>query len=505
MTSVPTDAAGAPPPAPTSVDEEYPYVIPSRDDSVVGAAAGLIGGPIGDHAGWRRRWWTPLRVVLAVVTIACCLAFVQKAPCRANAFTKDMYPKLCYTDIAPLYAGRGFDRGATPYVNPVPSERLEYPVLTGLFMQVAAVADRMIVPGNESTVAYQRLQRFFDINAFMLAACAIVGAWFVAATHRRRPYDALLIAPGIVLTAYINWDLLAVALGAGALWAWSRRSPIAAGALIGLGTAAKLYPAFLLFPLLLLCIRARRMREFGQVLGAGVLTWLAVNLPVMLKAFHGWAYFYTFNAHRPESWGSLWLALDDMHRPLPAGTLNAVVALCLVALFAGIAYVAFSAPRRPRLPQLAFLTVAAFLLVNKVYSPQYVLWLVFLFPLARPRWRDFVIWTSLEAAYFVAIWWHLEGIQRPDLAIPNWPHTLATLLRMGGELWVCALIVRDIYRPECDPVRLDGSDDPAGGVLDGAPDGGAHALDRPGQEAVDVSSAVRGAASSVTSSKVVVV
>jgi hypothetical protein len=30
--------------------------------------------------------------------------------------------------------------------------------------------------------------------------------------------------------------------------------------------------------------------------------------------------------------------------------------------------------------------------------------------------------------------------------------------------------VRDILRPQADLVRRDGDDDPAGGVLDGAPD-----------------------------------
>jgi uncharacterized membrane protein len=454
--------------AEASVDDQWPYVVPSRDDPVVRAASGLIGGPVGDHARWRRGWWTPLRVVLAVVALACCVGFAQKQPCRNDAFTHDMYPKLCYTDIAPLYVGRGFDRGAAPYVNTDPDQRLEYPVLTGLFMQVAAIVDRKLVSGdrNDPAVATARLQRFFDVNAFMLAACAIAAAWFVALTHRRRPWDALMVAPGLILTAYINWDLLAVALGAGALWAWSRRSPLAAGALIGLGTAAKLYPAFLLLPLFLLCVRTRRLDAFGRLLGTAVLTWFAVNLPVMLKAFHGWAYFYTFSRDRGESWGSLWLALSDLGHGLPQADLNRVVTVSLLALFAGIAYVALTAPRRPRLPQLAFLTVAAFLLVNKVYSPQYVLWLVFLFPLARPRWRDFVVWTSFETLYFIAIWWHLEGIEHPELAIPTWPHTLATFLRMGALLWVCALIVRDIYDPDSDPVRLDGSDDPAGGVFD---------------------------------------
>jgi hypothetical protein len=35
---------------------------------------------------------------------------------------------------------------------------------------------------------------------------------------------------------------------------------------------------------------------------------------------------------------------------------------------------------------------------------------------------------------------------------------------------LCGLVVREILRPELDAVRADGTDDPEGGVLDGAPD-----------------------------------
>ena len=35
---------------------------------------------------------------------------------------------------------------------------------------------------------------------------------------------------------------------------------------------------------------------------------------------------------------------------------------------------------------------------------------------------------------------------------------------------LCVLIVREIYRPSTDLVRLAGDDDPCGGVLDDAPD-----------------------------------
>ena len=73
----------------------------------------------------------------------------------------------------------------------------------------------------------------------------------------------------------------------------------------------------------------------------------------------------------------------------------ALIVLCLL-LFAfacvGIAGLPLLAPRRPRLGQLAFLVVAIFLIVGKVWSQQYVLWLIPLAVLARPRWGAFLAW-----------------------------------------------------------------------------------------------------------------
>ena len=71
------------------------------------------------------------------------------------------------------------------------------------------------------------------------------------------------------------------------------------------------------------------------------------------------------------------------------------------------------APATPRLAQLGFLVVAGFLLVNKVYSPQYVLWLLPLAVLARPRWRDQLVWQAGEVAYFARVWWYLGGDLEP--------------------------------------------------------------------------------------------
>ena len=54
--------------------------------------------------------------------------------------------------------------------------------------------------------------------------------------------------------------------------------------------------------------------------------------------------------------------------------------------------------------QLCFLLLAAFLILNKVWSPQYVIWLVPLAVLARPRVWPYALWQLAEVAYFFGIW-----------------------------------------------------------------------------------------------------
>ena len=81
---------------------------------------------------------------------------------------------------------------------------------------------------------------------------------------------------------------------------------------------------------------------------------------------------------------------------IPPSVLNTVGIIGALVLFAGIGFVVLSAPRRPRVPQVAFLVVVSFLLVNKVDSPQYSLWLLPLAVLAYPRWKPLLAWQIIE-------------------------------------------------------------------------------------------------------------
>jgi uncharacterized membrane protein len=150
--------------------------------------------------------------------------------------------------------------------------------------------------------------------------------------------------------------------------------------------------------------------------------------------------------------------------------LNAVVAVVLVLLVAAAAWLTLAAPVRPRVGQLAFLLVAGFLLLNKVWSPQYSLWLLPLAVLARPKWRSLLVWQVTEALVWMITMLNYLGTQNRGIGV-EW-FFLTVSIRDAVVLVLMGLVVRDVLRPDGDVVRTTwpGVDDPAGGVLDGAVD-----------------------------------
>ncbi len=308
---------------------------------------------------------------------------------------------------------------------------------------------------------------FVDVNAVLMGLCLLIALWAQLRTVEGRPWDAMLLAasPCVLLTALINWDLLVVALTALAMMFWARRKPGWAGVFLGLGMAAKLYPALLLGPLLLLCLRGKRMPDFLTTFSTFALSWGLVNLPALILAPDAWRSFWTFNSDRGGDLGSIWYVLSLAGHEVPH--LNTVSAGIFAALCLLIGALILFAPQRPRFGAMAFLVVAAFLMTNKVYSPQYVLWLLPLLILARPRWREWFIFTAGELVYFVAIWWHLAGVLKPGDDGADRIYWLAVITRLATQAWVVILVVRDALLPRHDPLRVDGADDLTGGVLNG--------------------------------------
>jgi uncharacterized membrane protein len=400
------------------------------------------------------------------------LGFLNKAACRAGAWNigAAQYQAHCYTDIYPLYFGEGLWHGQIPYLD----HPVEYPVLIGAAMQAAAWVVR---PISDPSL---RGREFFDVTVAGLVLCAIAGVLATAyLAGRSRRWTALLVAlsPALILASFINWDLIAMALTTLAMAAWAGRRGVLAGVLFGLAIATKFYPIVLIAGLFPLCLRAGRLRAFWVTAASAAATWLVVNVPVAVASFAGWSRFYRLNSTRGADWGSIWYFFEVRRWPvlgtMGLGALNLVSLLLFVVAFALIAALVLAAPRRPRVAQVFFLVLASFLLVNKVWSPQYVIWLLPLVVLARPRLWSYLVWQVAEVGYFFAIWAYLINQSPPPVApggIGGGLYFAAVLARFGAVALLCALVVKDILRPGTDVVRADGEDDPAGGVLTGAPD-----------------------------------
>ncbi len=444
-----------------------PWVVPTEADPTARAALPLLGGPVGRRAALGHSWWTPVRVCIAAGMLMYAVGWLSKGYCVANGWgAPQRYMYLCYSDIPVLYGARGLADGAFPYLlDPQPGQQvLEYPVLTGVFMYAAALVTRLLDGASGM---------FFTVNVVGLAA---LFAWTIASTSRtvpHRPWDGLLVAlaPVVALAGFVNWDLLAVALAAAAMLAWSRGRPALSGVWLGLAAAAKFYPLVLVGPVLLLCLRRRRLGAAARFVAGGLAAWSAVNVPVMLANWEGWLRFYSFSRERGMDFGSPWYALSLRGSTVPPDLLNPLATGMFLLACLGIAVLALRAARPPRLAQLALLVVGAFVLTNKVYSPQYVLWVLPFAVLARPRWRDLLVWQLGEVLYIGAIWWYLVGYGTQDKGLHEGWYVVAIAAHWLATAWLMAMVVRDILRPADDPVRGDGfaADDPGGGVLDGAP------------------------------------
>jgi len=533
------------------------FVLPWRDDPLVAAASEVIGGPPGEHARLgAHRFWTPVRVLLALTLFGSLLGFALKAPCRDASDWVDnfQYAHVCYSDVLALYNAEGLAQGSVPYYD----HPVEYPVVTGVVMQVSSLLARgvaVVLPDDRTQEAERkalsaapdkaqelaqrrdyvttvaRNRHFYDITWVFLTACALVVAVTTAKLAGRRPWDAAMfaLAPGFLLHATTNWDLVAVALAGLGLVAWARSHPVAAGALLGLATATKLYPVLFLVPLLLLCVRADRVKVWATTALMTVVVAVGVTAPIYLtapsfseqngqqvevlgsplsrlddqglaalaphqrvgsvEATNAVYRFFELNQTRGADWDSLYLQAQRLRtddgllkglrngiaelftdKGSPPSRLNRWVAVMVLLVLAGVAVLTLKAPRRPRVPQVLFLTIAGFLLVNKVDSPQYVLWLIPLAVLARPRWRPFLAWQAAEVMVMLSRFYFFIGNDKPGEGIGIGWFFFFILVRDALLILFMVSVVRDVLHPERDVVRQDGVDDPAGGVLDGAPD-----------------------------------
>lgn len=457
-------------------------VAPSREDPLVATLSAVVGGPGGRRVrAGRHGWWTAVRVLLVLAMVVLALGVVEKQHCRAQGWSSpDQFFHGCYSDLPIVYQSAGLRSGLTPYAG-VDAARLDQPVLTGLALWGIAQA----VP--DGGVRAQT-RWYFDISTAVVALLLVVLVALTAAgAGRRRPWDAALVAlcPLIALSALVSLDLLGVTLAAGGLLAWARRRPVLAGLLLGLAVMARTYPALLVLVLGLLALRAGRLRDWARTAGVAVATCVAVLAPWLVLHADGVLAAYRAWGRAPAGYGSLWLLPQTLFaepRPrwmvraglhaatVPTGLVTALAVLGVLAALVLGGYLALASDRRPRVAQVAFVVLAVVVLTGKAWPVQASLWLLPLAALARPRWRDHLVWVGAEAAYFMAVWLYVAAGTNATRALPAPWYSVFVVARAAGLLWLVWCVLRDVRDPVRDVVRRDGADDPLGGPLEHAPD-----------------------------------
>lgn len=378
----------------------------------------------------------PLATLLFLALVATLLGAFKFSPCEQSLWaTPDQYVRACYSDIASLYGDRDLDKDQWSYSST--TNAVEYPVLTGTVMWFFA---RVLPSGENEILNYYRL------NVIFLAALFIFIAYIV---HRIRPEVAYLaaIAPAAIASLYINWDLWAIASMMLAIYWFDRKRFDYSALAIGISISTKFLPIFLLLPIVLILWRRNEIKTLVRYLSITVATFAVINIPVLLTTPEGWLRFYQLNFDRGQDWGSAWYALSSLGVPLGSTNFLAILALLIAVLV--ISLFIFGTKETVNLADVSFIVLALVMVASKVYSPQYVLWLVPLAVIAMTTRKDlhaFWIWQIAEVIYHVAIWQHLATVTDAKFGLPLTGYALISLIRIAACLYFVAVLIKKAAR-----------------------------------------------------------
>lgn len=375
-----------------------------------------------------RNWFvaSPRRTVLLATAAVLALAF---------------YMGDLNGDIARLYDDRGIRPSDLPYID----RPLEYPVGVGAAMWFGSLLS-------------------FSAWSFYLvtvAAEAALALWLSRMLADAFGFRALLwaLSPALAVYAFHNWDMFVVAPAVAGLFAFERRHYGAAGALLGLATWVKLYPGLFVVALVVILVARRRKHE-AFVLGAAAAGVSVVVNAIVVLSPSGWWYPVSFQGERLPTWGSLWQhvftlpGLDHVDSDSVRSIVNvgsaAVIALGLVLII----YIALR--RNLNAFATAGALTALFLLVNKVYSPQYSLWLIPFFvvlPVSVKLWAAF---SAADLAIYAVVFMVIHDVMTSESV-----ETLMSVLVTVRALVLLAFLVVSLRRnvpdsqPTPGPVRRD--------------------------------------------------
>ena len=274
---------------------------------------------------------------------------------------------------------------------------VEYPALTGLIMWLLSF---LVSPSQTAVFDYYRITAAFQIVLLAISAYLI----FKLAGKKYGFY--FILAPAVLYSLNRNWDIWAIAAMMLAIYLFEKKRFQLSAILLAVSIATKFFPIVLMLPIMIIFLRNKQIKLFIRYALTTAIAWTVINLPFVLINYEGWAYFYKFSAERGLGSASFFEITNII---LPSITFSSIhfYILNTLALVAVTTYFV-RLKSVPTLAATSFFVMFGFILFNKQYSMQYVIWLsalaVLTFSYLKREHKElliyvYILWQSLELAF----------------------------------------------------------------------------------------------------------
>jgi len=248
---------------------------------------------------------------------------------------------------------------------------VEYPALTGLIMWLFSF---FIAPAQYAWVDYFRLTASFHIFVFGATA------YYINKLGNRKLAIIFALSPAVLYSLNRNWDIWAIATMLMAIYLFNKGKTRQSAIWLAISIAIKFFPLVILLPITIFYLRKKEIKQAVIYIAMTLGAWFLINLPFMLINFRGWSYFYEFSYKRSIGAASIFEVTQMLGFGIPT-TKVVFYSLNLLALGLVVLYLVKS-KKIVSIADGSFFTMFAFILFNKQYSMQYVIWLASLAVLA---------------------------------------------------------------------------------------------------------------------------
>lgn len=264
---------------------------------------------------------------------------------------------------------------------------IEYPVITGFFIYFMWYFGKNLL-------GYVVLTWIFLTIFTIITSLTLYKLVKILKIDKKRLFWFVIFAPSLIVFGVYNWDVIAIMFMVLAIYFFHQNKHIYSAVFLSLGFSAKLFPVVLL-PIMLLKTDIKKSVKMVIVF---LSAFLLLNGYFIVNSLETWKTTYIFHSLREPNIDSIWAL---------TGLSTSAINILSLALFLVFYFALIYNHKRYDFIALSFASVLLLLIFNKIFSPQYILWLLPFFVLSNVTKKVFY---SLETSNLIVFFSSLNFI-----------------------------------------------------------------------------------------------